>query len=324
MGAALLASSATASATASAKSIDQDWTSFNPEKWSANATGRALLIGQDTTKPFPKSENKLWEAFLDIHTDSQNGDDAKGGSVAVRIGAHPTSGTQDTEANFDSDSSWETCMGFMRFSNLPVPADEEIEPTCEGVLDDDCLAALQDFAKSGKLCASGDGEAIEWPSACEKGEGNALKAVIQDREAGKDSQRVVTQGYKKDLKADESSDDLYEDLARSIWLVNLGWAPSKEAKQADGSKVPSGSIACIRTTAFAKGSFNPLSIDREDVGERLDQEDQVLGVSKKKGYKGHATSGGGDEDAAGALDAGRHVLAAAGLAAVAVWFGLVL
>ncbi|KAL2207000.1 hypothetical protein CC79DRAFT_1323376 [Sarocladium strictum] len=243
-----------------------------------NATVTVNFNGYNVTAPFSNSSeaNTPWQAHVKVRgpvrvdetsddfDPESDDDDTFYISVAEISLTYNVSGADDVE---EPDESWGYCVGTQVLFNLTAEADDSIDPTCQGVLDQECIDWLQDYVNRGGPCpGSGDGLIHEQIARgpCSK---DQFPEYSDNRIPDREAQNVQEWGTMVDstlgeLKQQYSSngptDDIgeYDLLLPQVYVLLASWGErnSSDETMADRRNVLNGTVLCLRANETAEGS----------------------------------------------------------------------
>lgn len=240
-----------------------------------NATVTVNFDGYDVTEPFSNSSeaNTPWQAQVKIRgpvrvdesSEDFDPDDEPDNIFDISVAEISlTYNLEDSDYVEDPDDSWGYCAGTQILFNVSTEADESINPSCEGVLDQECIDWLQDYVDRGGPCegfgnvlihediANGPCSKDHFPEPSVMGPGEV--DVPQWTTLNSSALSDMKQQYTSNGPEDDT--DEYDALVTQIFVLLVSWGErnSSNSVAADPKSVLNGTVLCLRANETAEGS----------------------------------------------------------------------
>jgi hypothetical protein len=184
---------------------------------------------------------------------------------------------EDSEDLEDVDESWGYCAAMQPLFNVSVPADAQVDPTCQGLLDVQCIEALHRLVNSTDFCessssrdASIDGDIFNtvwcqgqyFPPPGTPGESDvpgwsARSNLTWDR---------MEWHYGSESFEDEDDTDYYDQMASRVFVLLASWGERNESRSGtiNNGTLLNGTVLCLRANETRQGSRTLQEIAEDD------------------------------------------------------------
>jgi hypothetical protein len=236
---------------------------------SANATGTTSIPGYNITAKYPGKRSDNWTLSISVASDIPGGNTANGQFVT----GTQLEWTAPPGLISSADPSWFLCRTAYSSSKLKHDGSGSTNGSCDGLLSDDCLSALQSSLTAGTQCQNNT-----LPSICvdelglSDGEGFGLTsgkpwsarnffqpAILCTNNAPAHPINGTDNTPVQILFGNESHErgnfTAYDNAIRQGWLVITGFAEAgSDNAHPRGSAGQPGSVACIQANEIQNKS----------------------------------------------------------------------
>lgn len=256
------------------------------------------MAGYDPREPFPGSRDSTsWEAFVQVRTGVSQLEMTSSAPAnpdlqvtGTRVGIRPNVTYLADNGSSVLDESWRVCMSVTRVVSADITSDDQtVDPSCKGILSDECIDWLKNYTEAGLPCRSGSGDDSAYDLASGPCESSfSSTAGLDDNYYWGNATELRRSGMGWAYESDPQEDTMttiWEESVKSVYLVLAGWGSTEgewtEKKADDDAEMNPGSMVCLRPENIAAGSKSLQDLeDEEDAASllRVDRAGRVIAI----------------------------------------------
>ncbi|KAK0385048.1 hypothetical protein NLU13_7526 [Sarocladium strictum] len=249
-----------------------------------NATSSQTVTGPDVSKEYPGSGSVDWVIFNKVvgnvlrSRPANNSDDDDDDTPNTALSLHEFGVTVDDDSKirgpnntYKAHDSWAMCTGWRSLGReyTTYPLDQDIDPSCKGLLSDKCLTWLEELAEEGTWCSQRmEGEEFWNDTPCRQEDKDAFGLNLA-AERFQQLNGTAIDDMNQLLKHERPGwMTAYDEMVGWPMMVWVGFGHADDLEQDENGnprlresdkKVPS-MFRCLRPTEFSEGSRNMTDI----------------------------------------------------------------